>query len=63
MLDVCVVLLSDNHASTAVGPIEVFDGAGVLWNTLMGEALDRRFRGRGRRRTLSPAPRPAGLDP
>jgi transcriptional regulator GlxA family with amidase domain len=44
MLDVCVVLLSDNHASTAVGPIEVFDGAGVLWNTLRGEAPEPRFR-------------------
>ena len=44
MLDVCVVLLNDNHASTAVGPIEVFDAAGVLWNTLKGEPPERRFR-------------------
>jgi hypothetical protein len=44
MLDVRVILLSDNYASTAIGPIEVFHSAGRLWNTLNGTRLNARFR-------------------
>lgn len=44
MLDVTVVLLDDSHASTAIAPIEVFHAAGLLWNSLRGEAPDPRFR-------------------
>jgi transcriptional regulator GlxA family with amidase domain len=44
MLDVTVVLLNDNYVSTAIGPIEVFHSAGLLWNMLQGEAPDPRFR-------------------
>src|SRR5262245_33730649 len=44
MLDVTVVLLNDNYASTAIGPIEVFHSAGFLWNVLKGEAPEQRFR-------------------
>jgi transcriptional regulator GlxA family with amidase domain len=44
MIDVTVVLLSDNCTSTAIGPIEVFHSAGWLWNTLKGEAPQPRFR-------------------
>src|SRR5690349_22330840 len=44
MIDVTVVLLNDNYASTAIGPIEVFYSAGSLWNTLKGEPPEPRFR-------------------
>ncbi len=44
MLDVTVVLLNDNYASTAIGPIEVFHSAGRLWNVLRGEPAEPRFR-------------------
>lgn len=44
MLDVTVVILNDNYASTAIGPIEVFHSSGHLWNALKGEALKPRFR-------------------
>ncbi len=44
VLDVTVVLLEDGYASTAVGPIEVFHSAGLLWNWLHGDALQPRFR-------------------
>ena len=44
MLDVTVVLLNDNYASTALVPVEVFHSAGLLWNTLKGERADPRFR-------------------
>jgi transcriptional regulator GlxA family with amidase domain len=44
MIDVTVVLLNDNYASTAIGPIEVFHSAGLLWNMLKGEAAEPRFR-------------------
>ena len=44
VLDVTVVLLEDGYASTAIGPIEVFHSAGVLWNWLHGEAQQPRFR-------------------
>ncbi len=44
VLDVTVVLLEGGYASTAIGPLEVFHSAGVLWNTLHGEATHPRFR-------------------
>ena len=44
MLDVAVLLLNDNLASTALGPIEVFHSAGRLWNNLSGQAPEPRFR-------------------
>jgi transcriptional regulator GlxA family with amidase domain len=44
MIDVTVVLLNDNYASTAIGPIEVFHSAGSLWNVLKGETPDPQFR-------------------
>ena len=44
VLDVTVVLLNGGHASTAIGPIEVFDAAGLLWNLLHGDAPQPRFR-------------------
>ena len=44
VLDVTVVLLEAGYASTAVGPIEVFHSAGVLWNWLQGDASQPRFR-------------------
>lgn len=43
-LDVTVVLLEGGYASTAIGPIEVFHSAGVLWNWLKGEAPEPGFR-------------------
>ncbi len=44
VLDVTVVLLEDGYASTAIGPIEVFHSAGLLWNWLHGETQQPRFR-------------------
>ncbi len=44
VLDVTVVLLEAGHASTAIGPIEVFHSAGLFWNWLRGDALRPRFR-------------------
>jgi transcriptional regulator GlxA family with amidase domain len=44
MLDVTVILLDAGYASTAIGPIEVFQSAGVLWQYLHGKALQPRFR-------------------
>jgi transcriptional regulator GlxA family with amidase domain len=44
VIDVTVVLLEAGYASTAVGPIEVFHSAGLLWNWLHGEATQPRFR-------------------
>jgi len=43
-LDVCVVLLDDGYASTALMPIEVFHSAGGLWRELKGESPEPRFR-------------------
>ena len=70
MIDVTVVLLNDNYASTAIGPIEVFHSAGSLWNMLKGEAVgaalprhDRLARWRGRHQPLSGADAAAGLHP
>jgi transcriptional regulator GlxA family with amidase domain len=44
VLDVTVVLLDAGYASTAIGPIEVFHSAGMLWNRLHGDAEEPRFR-------------------
>src|SRR3954451_6928208 len=44
VLDVTVVLLEAGYASTAIGPIEIFHSAGVLWNWLRGETSQPRFR-------------------
>jgi transcriptional regulator GlxA family with amidase domain len=44
VLDVTVVLLDAGYASTAIGPIEVFHSAGVLWQYLHGQAPQPRFR-------------------
>jgi transcriptional regulator GlxA family with amidase domain len=44
VLDVTVLLLEDGYASTAIGPIEIFHSAGVLWNWLRGETSQPRFR-------------------
>lgn len=44
VLDVTVVLLEQGYASTAIGPIEVFHSAGMLWNWLHGETVSPRFR-------------------
>ena len=41
VLDVTVVLLEGGYASTAIGPLEVFHSAGVLWNWLHGESSRR----------------------
>jgi transcriptional regulator GlxA family with amidase domain len=43
-IDVAVVLLDGGYASTAIGPIEVFHSAGLLWNWLQGEPQQPRFR-------------------
>ncbi len=39
-----VILLDEGYASTAIGPIEVFHSAGLLWNSLRGEVTQPRFR-------------------
>jgi transcriptional regulator GlxA family with amidase domain len=44
MIDVTVLLLDGGFLSTAIGPMEVFRCAGVLWNVLHGEAPCPRFR-------------------
>jgi transcriptional regulator GlxA family with amidase domain len=44
VMDVTVVLLDAGYASTAIGPIEVFHSAGVLWQYLHGQAPQPRFR-------------------
>ncbi len=43
MIDVTVVLVEGGMPSTAVAPVEVFSSAGVLWNTMRGEAADPPF--------------------
>jgi len=44
VLDVTIVVLEAGYASTAIGPVEVFHSAGLLWNWLHGEQLKPRFR-------------------
>jgi transcriptional regulator GlxA family with amidase domain len=43
-IDVVVVLLDRAYVSTAIGPIEVFHSAGLLWQSLRGEPTQPRFR-------------------
>jgi transcriptional regulator GlxA family with amidase domain len=44
VIEVTVVLLEAGYASTAIGPLEVFHSAGLLWNWLHGETAQPRFR-------------------
>ena len=44
MIEVTVLFLEDGHMSTAVGPLEVFRDAGVLWGRLTGAPIAPRFR-------------------
>lgn len=43
-LEVVIVLVNEGHATTAVGPIEVFSSAGAMFNELQGDEPDPRFR-------------------
>ena len=43
-IEVTVILLDGGYASTAIGPLEVFHSAGLLWNWLKGEPHEPRFR-------------------
>src|SRR5258706_12266869 len=43
-IDVTVVLLDGGYASTAIGPLEVFHSAGLLWTGPTGGAQGPRFR-------------------
>ena len=42
--EVVVVALADGHASTAVGPLELFNAAGVAWQHMTGGEVRPRFR-------------------
>lgn len=44
MIDATVLMLEGGFASTAIGPMDVFRSAGVLWNLLNGEAPRPCFR-------------------
>ncbi|MGH9501171.1 MAG: GlxA family transcriptional regulator [Terriglobales bacterium] len=44
MKDVTILFLEDTLSSTAVGPMEVFRHAGMLWNMLTGARQSPRFR-------------------
>jgi transcriptional regulator GlxA family with amidase domain len=44
LIDVAVLFLEQGHASTAVGPLEVFRAAGTLWNVLTNVEVAPRFR-------------------
>jgi len=46
LFDVTVLFLDGGHASTAVGPLEVFREAGRLWNQLTGAPEQPAFRAR-----------------
>ena len=43
MIDVTVLLANGGHASTALGPLEVFRDARRLWNVLQGKPEAPRF--------------------
>lgn len=43
-LDVVIALVNEGHASTAVGPIEIFASAGAMFNELRGVDPNPRFR-------------------
>ncbi len=44
MINVTVVLVEGGMPSTAVAPVEIFDSAGKLWNTMRGEPARPCFR-------------------
>jgi transcriptional regulator GlxA family with amidase domain len=44
LIDITVLFLHRGHASTAVGPLEVFHDAGRLWNQIMGTPEEPAFR-------------------
>jgi len=44
MIDVTILFLDDGHMSTAIGPLEVFRDAGVLYGRLTGAAEAAHFR-------------------
>src|SRR5215475_2746519 len=44
MIDVCVLLLDDNYATTAILPTEIFHCAGLLWNAMSRDPPNPRFR-------------------
>jgi transcriptional regulator GlxA family with amidase domain len=44
LIDVTVLFLEGSHASTSVGPLEVFEAAGSLWNVLVEGDPVPRFR-------------------
>src|SRR5262245_54209733 len=44
VLDVTIVLFEGGYASTAIAPVEVFQSAGRLWNSLRGDPPQPRFR-------------------
>ncbi|MDL0429949.1 helix-turn-helix domain-containing protein [Marinobacter sp. TBZ242] len=44
MINVTVVLVEGGMPSTAVAPVEIFDSAGKLWNTMRGEPARPFFR-------------------
>lgn len=58
ILDVTVLLLDGGHASTALGPLEVFRDAGRLWNALLGKPEAPCFHVR----TATPGGRPVRPD-
>ena len=41
--EVVLIALAGGHASTAVGPLEVFNAAGVTWQELTGDPVQPRF--------------------
>ncbi|MGR3638591.1 GlxA family transcriptional regulator [Alterinioella nitratireducens] len=43
VLDVVIVLVNEGHASTAIGPIEIFSSVGAMFNELRGSPPDPRF--------------------
>jgi transcriptional regulator GlxA family with amidase domain len=44
LIDVTVLLLDGTFSSTAIGPMEVFQHTGVLWNAFAGIPAEPRFR-------------------
>ncbi len=44
LIDVTVLILDETFSSTAIGPMEVFQHAGALWNVFAGQAPAPRFR-------------------
>src|SRR5712671_6049997 len=44
LIDITVLLLDGTFSSTAVGPMEVFQHTGVLWNMFAGQPAAPRFR-------------------